>query len=98
MHENVAMGHLLTHPLNDPLGCLALAEVCRREFGVPSLIANVERAGLKGHLVRDSQLEAAGALPLLADARLPFPACRSAGCAAPIMSRSQSSFSCVASG
>ena len=57
-------------------------------------------AGSKGHLVRDSQLEAAGALPLLADARLPFPACPSAGLAADsaIMSRSQSSFSCVASG
>ena len=86
---------------DDPLGCR-----CARR-SLPSRIRRVVAhsqcgagAGLKGHLVRDSELEAAGALPLLADARLPFPACRSAGCAAnsAIMSRSQSSFSCVASG
>jgi len=60
---------------DDPLGCR-----CARR-SLPSRIRRAVAhrqcgagAGLKGHLVRDSQLEAAGALPLLADARLPFPA------------------------
>jgi hypothetical protein len=63
----------------DPLGCR-----CARR-SLPSRIRRAVAhrqcgadAGLKGHLVRDSQLEATGALPLLADARLPSSACRSA--------------------